>query len=444
LTRALFAWRADAKLADYYERALFNGILSTQDPATGMVMYYVPMESGWYKTFCTPNDSFWCCTGTGVENHAKYGDSIYFHDDNTLYVNLFIASELDWPEKGIRLRQETRFPEEDGTTLALSCRKDVPLDIRVRVPSWAVNGVTVRINGETQDIRANPGTYLSLARTWKNGDRISVQLPMSLSLWRMPDNPKLAAVMYGPLVLAGELPTEDLPKDKTYGPYHAEGVPVSAPDLVTSTEDPAGWVLPVPGQPLIFRTVKTGRPGEVTLVPFYRLFGKRYAIYWHIYNEKEWTQVEAERRAKAAREEARQKDIAARTLDRVQIADPESEKQHGLLSEESSSGSHLGRAWRDASKGGWFSYELKAPPGRPLILLCTYWGGDVGRTFDILVDRAKIATQTVNVNYPGDFFDVEYKIPADLTRNKRRLNIRFQAAPGSMAGGLFGLVLLKQ
>jgi DUF1680 family protein len=444
LTRMLFGWSADPKLADYYERALFNGILSTQDPASGMVMYYVPMESGWHKTFCTPNDSFWCCTGTGVENHAKYGDSIYFHDGNILYVNLFIASELNWPEKGIGLRQETKFPEEDETALILTCPKDIPLDIRIRVPNWAVNGVTVKINGEALAVKAQPGSYLAFPRTWKDGDRVSVRLSMSLSLWRMPDNPKIAAIMYGPLVLGGELPTEDLAKDKIYGPYHANGVPVSAPDFATSTEDPAGWIQPVPDQPLTFRTVGAGRPADVTLIPFYKLFGKRYGIYWHIYDEKEWGKVEAERRARAAREAARQKAIAARTLDRVVIADAESEKQHGLVSEKSSSGTHLGRAWRDARNGGWFSYELKALPGRQLVLLCTYWGGDVGRTFDILVDGTKIATQTVNVNSPGDFFDVEYNIPPDLARNKSRLTIKFQAAQGGMAGGLFGLVLLRQ
>jgi DUF1680 family protein len=316
LTRALFTWSADPKLADYYERALWNGILSTQDPATGMAMYYVPMESGWFKTFGTPDDSFWCCTGTGVENHAKYGDSIYFHDGDTLFVNLFIASELSWPEKGMTLRQETSFPEQGGTALTISCRRDVRLDLRIRVPGWAQKGVTVTMNGEVERVRAEPGTYLSLARAWKNGDRIAVDLPMSLHLWRMPDNPNLAAVMFGPLVLAGELPTENLAREKVYGPYHAEGIPAPAPDLVPPSGDLDAWIKPVPGRPLNFRTANAGRPGDVDLVPFYGLFGKRYAIYWNIYSEKEWAGVEAQRRAKAALAAARRKEID----------EPESEK----------------------------------------------------------------------------------------------------------------------
>jgi DUF1680 family protein len=282
LTRTLFTWSAEAALADYYERALWNGILSTQDPATGMVMYYVPMESGWYKTFGTPNDSFWCCTGTGVENHAKYGDSIYFHDGDALIVNLFIASELSWPEKGLTFRQETDFPDQEGTSLTFTCPRDIRFDLRLRLPGWATKGVSVAINGQAQPVRAEPGTYLSISRLWKNGDRVDVALPMALRLWRMPDNPNIAAVMYGPIVLAGELPTESLPKERVYGPYHAEGTRADAPDLDPPSDELAAWIKPIPGRPLTFRTVGAGRPADVELVPFYRLFGKRYAIYWNI------------------------------------------------------------------------------------------------------------------------------------------------------------------
>lgn len=444
LTRGLFAWSPEAKLADYYERALFNGILSTQDPETGMTMYYVPMASGWYKTFCTPRDSFWCCTGTGVENPAKYGDSIYFHDDNGIFVNLFIASEAKWPEKGVSLRQETRFPEAEGTTLILSCLKDISLDLRIRVPYWATKGMTVKVNGEAQEVAANPGSYLTLARTWKNGDRISVDMPLSLHLCRMPDDPKLAAIMYGPLVLAGELPTEELPKDAIYGPYHAEGKPAPAPDFVAGTEDLTTWIQPVAGQPLTFQTVKAGRPSDITLVPFYLLFGKRYALYWRFYTEDEWKDYEAKRKVREAEEAAKQKALFERIVDSVVIGDEKSEKEHNLQSRRSEFGYHLQRSWRHATRGGWFSYEVKILPAKPMTLLCTYWGSDVGRTFDILVDGTKIATQVVNVNRPGDFFDVEHKIPAELTREKDKVTVKFQSYPDGIAGGLFGCLMMKE
>ncbi len=444
LTRQLFNWSADPKLADYYERALFNGILSTQDPATGMVMYYVPMESGWYKTFCTPNDSFWCCTGTGVENHAKYGDSIYFQDAEALLVNLFIASELDWPEKGLTVRQETDFPAEEGTSLRFSCRKDVDLEVRIRLPGWATHGVEVRINDEPQVVSAQPGSYLTFVRTWKNGDRLTLRMPMSLRLWRMPDDPNFAAVLYGPIVLAGELPTDDLSQEKVYGPYHADGRPVPAPDLVLQAENLEDWIKPLAGRPLTFRTAGAGRPEDVTLVPFYALFGKRYALYWNLYTEKDWAGVESRRRARAAQEAARQTAIQKRLVDRVVVGDPDSEREHNLKAENSSLGELRGERWRHAVDGGWFSYDVRVLPGQATMLLCTYWGSDVGRTFDILIDREKIATQTVNVNFPGDFFDVEYKIPFELTRGKEKVSVKFQAPADGTAGGLFGLAMLKE
>ncbi|MBN2409743.1 MAG: glycoside hydrolase family 127 protein [Candidatus Aminicenantes bacterium] len=444
LTRQLFTWSADPALADYTERALLNGILSTQDPETGMVMYYVPMESGWYKTFCTPNDSFWCCTGTGVESHAKYGESVYFHDDKALFVNLFIATELDWPGKGLTVRQETRFPEEARTSLLFGCRKDLGLDVKIRVPGWAARGVELKINGEPHDVSARPGSYLTIARTWKDGDRLDIVMPMSFDLRRMPDDPHIAAILYGPVVLAGELPTDEVAEERIYGPYHADGKPASAPDLVPPVGNPEDWLEPVKDRPLTFRTVGAGRPEDVTLVPFYALFGKRYALYWPLYSREEWPAVEARRRARAAADEARRTAIERRRVDRVEVGEPDSETAHNLQGKKSSSGELRGEKWRQAVDGGWFSYDLRVLPGRPLVLLCTYWGSDVNRTFDILIDGTKIATQTVNVNFPGDFFDVEYKIQPEIVRGKEKVSVRFQAPEKGTAGGLFGVVMLRE
>ena len=198
LTRHLFNWEAKAGLADYYERALFNGILSTQNPADGMMMYYVPMMPGMYKTFMTPEDSFWCCTGTGMENHAKYGDSIYFHGADSLYVNLFIASELSWPEKGLTVRQDTKFPEEQGTKITITAARPVELALNLRIPGWIAAGGYARLNGKKLEAFAAPSSYLTLRRTWKTGDTVELALPMDLRLDRLPDDPKIAAILYGP------------------------------------------------------------------------------------------------------------------------------------------------------------------------------------------------------------------------------------------------------
>ena len=285
LTRHLFSWEAAARYADYYERALWNGILSTQNPADAMMMYYVPMKPGMYRTFMKPYDSFWCCTGTGMENHAKYGDSIYFHDGEAgLFVNLFIASELDWREKGVKVRQETRFPEEAKTALVIGTARPVRLAVRIRVPGWAAGTCAVRINGKPFEAAASPSSYLTIDRVWKGGDRIDVALPMALRLERLPDRPEVAAVVYGPIVLAGKLGGgEALTADKVYGKYGPEGDPVAVPLFdVKETAPIEAWIKPVAGQALTFRTEGVGKPNDVTLVPFYRLFGERYAIYWQL------------------------------------------------------------------------------------------------------------------------------------------------------------------
>ena len=288
LTRRLFTWSADVRYADYYERTLYNSILSTQNPKTGMMMYFVLLASGRWKMFNLPNESFWCCTGTGMENHAKYGDSIYFHNGDSLFVNLFIASELDWFGKGIRIRQETNFPENAQTTLIVQTQKPTRLNINVRVPYWATNGVFAKLNNKPLSTDAEPGSYLAVERTWRDGDRLEIRLPMSLHLHRMPDDDTVMAFMYGPLVLAGELGGEGLTEETTHTSENwykfTQGV-ASAPYLFVESDEPAEWIKPVAGKSLTFRTVNVGKPKDITLVPFYKLFGQRYAIYWRVHRK---------------------------------------------------------------------------------------------------------------------------------------------------------------
>ena len=282
LTRHLFSWEADAAYADYYERALLNGILPTQNPENGMMMYYVPMIPGMYRTFMKPEDSFWCCTGTGIENHAKYGDSIYFHDGGGLYVNLFIASELNWPEKGIRVRQETKFPEEQGTTLVFNAEKPADLALNIRIPGWIAKGGCVKVNGKKLETIGSPASFLTIRRTWKTGDKVEVSLPMNFHLERLPDDSNIAAVMYGPVVLAAGVGPLGVADDKVNGPYGPAGDPVPVPKFIVQNDDPNFWIKPVAGKPLTFQTTGVGNPNDVTLVPFYKLFGERYSIYWTI------------------------------------------------------------------------------------------------------------------------------------------------------------------
>jgi DUF1680 family protein len=286
LTRLLYGWWGDVRLADYYERTFYNGILGVQHPADGDKLYYLPLESGYWKLFGTPLQDFWCCTGSMSESFAKLGDSIYFHDETSVYVNLFVPSELDWPERGLRLVLDTRFPEEDTLRLTLHSVRRERLTVRVRVPYWSA-GATASLNGKQLARPLDSGGYLSLTRSWSAGDELMVRLPMRLHAAPLPDDPTVQAVMYGPLVLAGRLGTAGLnagnlrapPTRPRTVPEYPAG-PVAAPAIVAPSSDPARWLTAVPGRVLEFQTV--GQRVPLTLIPLNRIFDERYAVYWKV------------------------------------------------------------------------------------------------------------------------------------------------------------------
>jgi DUF1680 family protein len=208
LTRHLYTHSGDVKYADYYEKALFNHI-GQQDPATGMVAYFLPMLAGAHKVYSTPENSFWCCVGSGFENHAKYGEGIYYHDANSVFINLFIASELNWKEQNFSLKQETIFPQNGQLKLTVTAAPSQPLGIKIRYPSWA-KSVIIKLNGKVQKLNNLAGEYISLFQKWKTNDIIEVEFPMELSLKPTNDNPDKVAIMYGPIVLAGKMGTAQM------------------------------------------------------------------------------------------------------------------------------------------------------------------------------------------------------------------------------------------
>ena len=285
LTRHIFGWTADARAADYYERALFNGMLGTQHPADGEKIYYTPMASGYWRMFGTPDHGFWCCHGTGVESHSKFGDSIYFHDDRGIWVNQFIASEVNWADKGVRLVQETGFPAADTTRLTVHVGHPTRMALRIRLPYWLDGKPTVTVNGRTVTTAAPAGTYLTIANRWRDGDRVEVTLPMKLHVHVMPDDPAVQAVMYGPLVLAGRLGAEPLraPPTPPRMTPDFDLTPETRPIAVSAIRAPSGDVrscVEPTGRPLEFRIV--GQEREIALVPFNTVFDERYAVYWRV------------------------------------------------------------------------------------------------------------------------------------------------------------------
>ncbi len=282
LTRQMFTWTADPRLADYYERALFNGMLGTQHPADGEKIYYTPLASGYWRMFGTPEHGFWCCHGSGVESHSKFGDSIYFHDDDGIFVNQFIASSVSYPYKDVRLTQETSFPREDRTRITVHTMAPTAMSLRIRVPYWVTGNASLHLNGRAMSVRLKPGSFVAIARTWNNGDRVDFTMPMSLRIEPMPDDPTLQAVMYGPLVLAGKLGHEVTragPTPPRMSPDFT-APPVAAPVITAPSADVASWVRSVPGKPLEFTTV--GQQTNVALVPFNGLFDERYVVYWKV------------------------------------------------------------------------------------------------------------------------------------------------------------------
>jgi hypothetical protein len=433
LTRHLFAWEPLAEYGDFFERAVLNHILCSQNPETGMMCYYVPLRPGSRKTYNDPLNSFWCCTGTGVENHAKYGDSIYFHDGaQALYVNLFIASELNWPAKGLKLRQETKYPDASASRLVFHCAKPVELSVRIRHPWWAEHGLRLSLGGaDLADVPSKPGSFAVITRTWKDGDTLDVRMPFSLRTEGFKDNPRRFAFLHGPVVLAAQVD----PK-KTFPALVAEPAALLA-SLKPVADQPNTFT----GPPEVFRIPGETASRSITLEPFYKLHGNRaYTVYFDAFTPAQWEAKQTEYKA----EMERQKALDARTVDHVTPGGEQNERDHKFRGERTAAGDFNDRKWRHASDGGWFSWEVKVQPDVPQELWVTYWGSDGGnRVFDVLVDDQKLATQRLQNNKPNQFYDAVYPLPAALLAGKTRVTVKFQAHPGATAGGVFGVRVMK-
>jgi hypothetical protein len=281
LARHLYSWTGDPRYFDYYERSLLNHRIGTIHPQNGFTQYYLSMTPGAWKTFNREDGDFWCCTGTGVEEYSKLNDSIYWHDGEGVYINLFIPSELNWKDKGLRIRQETKFPEQQSTVLTISVDRPTQMPIRLRVPEW-IESSSVKLNGKPLEASASGGSYLVLNRQWKTGDKIEMQLPMQLRTESMPDDHKMLAVLYGPVVLAGDLGADGLNEQLIYGtnvPRLQRAGAIDVPTLKDVSGDPSASIKPA-GKPLTFQMA--ARQKEVTLIPINSLFDRRYTIYWTV------------------------------------------------------------------------------------------------------------------------------------------------------------------
>ena len=436
LTGHLARWTGQAGPYDYYERAMFNHILGSIDPDTGHCTYFQSLQPGRFKVYSSAADSFWCCVGTGFENHSKYAADVYTHTDDALDVNLFVASELTWKDKGLTLRQATDFPAADTTTLTLTLDRPTHLPLRVRVPGWADQGIDVT---GAATAHGEPGSgYLTIDRTWQSGDAITVRLPMTLKLHHAEDDATMAAAVYGPVVLAAQLGREDMPPTDnvpSQTQFDNRPIPADAVPLIVTDAPVGDWLKPVDGQPLHFKTAGVGRPGDVEFAPLAATHHQRYAVYNRVVNDAQYQALQAQ--LAAEQEAARQ--LAARTVDEVVFGEQQPEQDHAVKSENSYTGHAGGRAWRDAASGGFFSATVTVKPDVVQVLRVTYWGGDNDRTFDVLADGKVLATQHLTAAHPDAFFDVDYPLAAGTGD---AVTITFRPRANSVAGGVFGCRVL--
>ena len=431
LTRHLFAWEPTSGLMDYYERALYNHILASQNPSTGMMCYFVPLRMGTKKTFSDEYKTFTCCVGSGIENHSKYGEQIYSHDaENSVYVNLFIPSVLNWKEQKIVLRQETNFPESNSVSFIYDGPDTKSFALYIRKPSWAKGQVQFSKNGEEKKIMLPTGPlgYYYIKDNWKKGDRLEMKLPMSVYAESMPDNPNRIAFLYGPLVLAGQLGKE-MP-DPVYG----------TPVLLTDNRNTSDFIKAVSNQALEFEMQKVGKPFDAKLIPFYKTYDQYYSVYWDYFTNEDW----AVRQKEYEEEKRRQKEIEDKTIDYFRIGEMQPERDHNLkASERSYTSDALGIAGREARAGNYFAFEMKVDNSVKNNLLLKYIGDDKDRKFDILIEGTKIATEEWKGGQTGKFYEKEYPIPPELIIGKEKITVRVEANYGKTAGRVFGVRIIK-
>jgi DUF1680 family protein len=450
LTEHLFHWSKQADYMDYYEKALYNHILASQDPDSGMKTYFVSTQPGHFKVYCSPDNSFWCCTGTGMENPARYTRNIYYQTNEDLYVNLFIASRIKMDNEKVTIKQETDFPRSNQTRLYVEQATGEFLNIHIRVPYWVSGAVTVVVNGKETYTSTYKG-YVTVSRKWVTGESIVIELPMDLHTYTAKDDPKRVGIMYGPVVLAGALGRRDFPESDILGDHlKLNNHPlIDVPSLIADRNELNSWIRPVEGSSLTFKTDAVGQPGnvEVTLIPFYNLHHERYTLYWNVMDEDTYkTFIDLEQ------EELNL--LRASTVDEVQPNEQQPEVEHGIKKENSASGylNIVQKGWRDSRDEGFFSYVMAVEPTKQMYLQVSYFGGDRNivvdgkkykRDFCILIDGTVIANQKLKANSLDSLYDVIYEIPLQLTEGKQQIEVKFTSTEGKIAGRVYNLKILN-
>ena len=442
LTKMLYQTSPDIRFADYYERALYNHILASQQPEKGGFVYFTPMRPGHYRVYSQPETSMWCCVGSGLENHTKYGEFIYAHAKDTLYVNLFIPSRLTWKDKKITLVQETRFPDEEQIRFRVEKSKKKAFSLKLRYPSWA-KGASVSVNGKVQETNAQPGEYLTIHRKWKAGDEITLNMPMQVALEQIPDRENFYAFMYGPIVLASPTGTENMDglyADDSRGGHIAHGKQISMqeiPMLVGSAASLPQSLRKINDDLVAFTYTGSVYPAQkeaLKLIPFFRLHDSRYAVYFHQVTEAEVESI----RKEVALSERKAMELANQTVDLIFPGEQQPESDHGILYEQAETGINKDRHFRRAK--GWFSYNLKVKEEASQLMI-TVRKEDYTKVAILLNNEKLTVSPTISKPDKEGFITLCYSLPQKLSAGS--YPIRFSPDGTEWTPAIYEVRLLK-
>jgi DUF1680 family protein len=447
LTRHLFLAHPSASYLDYYERTLYNHILSSQRPGGGFV-YFTPMRPMHYRVYSQPQEGFWCCVGSGLENHGKYGELIYAHTDTDVFINLYIASTLQWKEKGISLVQQTRFPFSETSALTVTVVMPQRFALHFRYPSWVKEGqLKISVNGKPVVIRKDAASYVSVDRTWKTGDKVQVTLPMHTSAEYLPDHSQWVSFVHGPVVLAAAVDTiglKGLLADGSRMGHIANGplVPLEeAPLLVGSMKQLETGITPVPGKTsdLVFKApplIYQEKYKDLQLVPFFQVHDSRYMLYWPYTDQKGLVQLQQQIKEK----EAAKMQLEAMTVDLVNCGEQQPESDHHFKGGLTQTGVYKDRHYRNGT--GWFSYDLINTDHKARKLRLTYYGNETGKRFGIYINDSLLQQVSLTQKLGDHFVDVDYELPASLA-GTGNIQLKLVAAQGSSIASIYEVRLLK-
>lgn len=453
LTEDLNRVKPNGMYGDFYETAMFNHILSAQHPQHGGYVYFTPARPRHYRNYSAPNKAMWCCVGTGMEDHGKYGQFVWTHDkgvkaeNDALYVNLFVASELNWKDRKMVIRQQTAFPYAETSVVEVAKGKGTFI-LKVRKPSWCDN-FTVKGVGFDADSYEENG-FVCIKRKWKKGDQVKISMPMHAYIKPMVNVPQYVAIMYGPIMLGMKTGNEDMRSliadDSRFGQY-AGGKKLAldkAPILLPKhLDDIAKDLKPIPGKPLHFKLathMENAIEGE--LQPFFEIHDSRYMMYWLALGENDYKAY----MQKLADEEKARQALENRTVDKVSPGEQQPETDHRMETDNSDKGNTEGVFFRDAKDGHYFSYLMQTKGETDLSLQLKFWGQDEWRTseFDIYIDDRLLTSVNNSHRWrTTQFKTVDYAIPSELVKGKKEVRVKFVAHKGKQVGQIYGVRLVK-